>query len=167
MLSLPLSWFAWRMERARRQKEAVEAIEEVAYDVLYDYQILRYMEFTFLDGKQVSLPVYSLDRKLAKPLWLKRLLGDDFFSHVISVDLSSKATNGDLSILPVFSHLVDMRARNSHITDEGLACLGSCNKLRYIDLKGTQVTPEGVMKLREPLPNCQIECGDLAIPNDP
>ena len=92
VLSLPLSWFGVRMQRARRQREAVEAIQEVAYFVLYEHQVVSREIFTFAEGDKVSLPVYSLDKRLAKPLWLKRLLGDDFFSHVISVDLSSKAT---------------------------------------------------------------------------
>ena len=38
VLSLPLSCFAVRMDRARRQREAVEAIKHIGGEVWYDYQ---------------------------------------------------------------------------------------------------------------------------------
>ena len=39
VLSLPLSWFAVRMERARRQRAAVEAVSELGAIVYYDWEI--------------------------------------------------------------------------------------------------------------------------------
>lgn len=38
VLSLPLSWFAWRMEKAKRQREAVQAIEKLGGEAYYDWQ---------------------------------------------------------------------------------------------------------------------------------
>jgi hypothetical protein len=37
-VSVPLGWFAWEMEEARRQREAAEAIRKVGGIVWYDYQ---------------------------------------------------------------------------------------------------------------------------------
>ncbi len=38
VLSLPLSWFAWRMEKARKQREAVEVIRGTGGYTIYDAQ---------------------------------------------------------------------------------------------------------------------------------
>jgi len=39
VLSVPLGWFAMTMQRARRQREAVEGIRELYGDVSYDCQV--------------------------------------------------------------------------------------------------------------------------------
>ena len=45
---------------------------------------------------------------------------------------------------------------NMHITDAGLVHLEGLTKLKDLDLMFTQVTDEGVKKLKEALPNCEI-----------
>ena len=37
-VSMPLGWFAWEMQRARRQREAVAAIETAGGGVIYTYE---------------------------------------------------------------------------------------------------------------------------------
>ena len=38
VLSVPLGWFAWEMQRARRQRVAVDRIWELGGEVFYDYK---------------------------------------------------------------------------------------------------------------------------------
>ena len=68
VLSLPLSWFACRMQKARRQREAVEAIERAGGLVIYDWQS---SGFGFEPSAEPSAPK-----------WARTLLGDDFFGGV-------------------------------------------------------------------------------------
>ncbi len=61
VISLPLSWLGVRMERARRQREAVEVIERLGGSVTY------------------------APTELSVPKWILELLGDDFFRDVVHI----------------------------------------------------------------------------------
>ena len=63
VLSLPLSWFAVRMEQAKSQREIVEMIERRGGAVLYDSGIA--------SGMRVMQS------------WLRGLFGNDFLDSVI------------------------------------------------------------------------------------
>ncbi len=159
VLSLPLSWFAVRMERARRQKEAVRAIERLNGRVMY----------------RVKVPF---------PKSLHRLLGHDFFDTVAGVDFNTtevtdsglehlrKLDTDSLQILSLncpqitdagldhVQHLTNLEylgISNSRITDTGLVRLKGLTNLAALIITDTRVTPEGVQKLQEALPNCEIE----------
>lgn len=73
LLALPLSWFAMRMEKAHRQREAVEAIRRMG-------------GVTFFVGEATPPPVGRsvLDMR-PYPAWLRKWLGDDFFDEVAGV----------------------------------------------------------------------------------
>jgi len=73
VVSLPLSWFAVRMERARKQREAVEWVEANGGSVTYDYE---------LKGVFSSISDYASERGM-----LADLLGDDYSQDVIVVSL--------------------------------------------------------------------------------
>ena len=53
--------------------------------------------------------------------------------------------------------LVNSTAMGIQVTDSGLGHLKGLSSLEFLDLRDTQVTPEGVQKLQEALPECQIE----------
>jgi len=44
----------------------------------------------------------------------------------------------------------------SYITDAGLEHLSGLANLEYLSIVGTDVTDEGVKKLQQALPNCEI-----------
>lgn len=168
VLSLPLSWFAVRMERARRQREAVEAIELLGGFVLYDWQL--------------TPPPTGMTVQQAKPypLWTRRLIGDDFFDEVLVVSLAPsdevpppdlnnlrvpdppsseehrRVGDSDLNVLAVLKHVQLLILSHTHVSDEGLKCLHAMANLEVVFLEDTHVTPEGVKKLQEVLPNCKI-----------
>ncbi len=118
VLSLPLSWLAVRMERARRQREAVEAIERLGGNAVYDWQ-----------RRGV--------RQKPASSWLRRPLGDDFFDEVAFVKIDHVQVRDtelkcleELRDLPCL-HLVDTPTTNagpSTWTSLWTATGGPCRK---------------------------------------
>jgi hypothetical protein len=174
LVSVGMSWLAVKLEKARRQKEAVEAIEKAGGVVLYDYH------FDADDGLSGAYRVRLV--KLTAPAWLRRWLGDDFVANVVAVDLpqidQSKAGRRDGPLwmitgpvphdawindsdllhfnLKCLTGLQDLRLDGAQVSDVGLLNLQDLTSLRFLNLQGTQVTPEGVKKLQEALPDCEI-----------
>ncbi len=72
--SLGMSWVAVKMQKARRQKEAVEAILKFGGTVEYDYQ-------QNTSGKRIrgALPPTAT--------WWRNLLGNNFFDSVIEIQV--------------------------------------------------------------------------------
>lgn len=133
VLSLPLSWFAVKLERARRQREAARTV--LALEGSVDY------EWTFLI-----------------PSSWREMLGDDFFDKVNSVSLKgTPAEDADLECLRHLGHFWGLDLRGTQITDEGLKHLAGLANLRALTLTDTHVTPEGVEEFRKTLPNCRID----------
>ena len=65
-------WFFLKMQQAKRQKDAVAAIEQSGGWVEYDYQV---------DAGWCFHP----ERQPPAPEWLREIVGDDFFCSVIVV----------------------------------------------------------------------------------
>ena len=73
VLGVPLSWFATKLERARKQRKVVEAIQRLGRSVGYDNQ-------------------------MSSPMWLRNWLGNDFFDEVEKVNiLNTQITDTALS----------------------------------------------------------------------
>jgi hypothetical protein len=151
LVSLGMSWLAVRMAKARRQKEAVEAIRELGGIVLYDYN-------------SDATVVISLTRRLAVlpveppgPAWAREILGVDFFSNVADVDMWG-AQIGDVHLkhFRELSTLSIVDLSETQVTDAGLVHLEGLSNLTHLNLTRTRVTPEGVEKLQEALPDCEI-----------
>ncbi len=162
VLSLPLSWFAMRMERARRQR-----------DVLYACNVVKGSEA--LEVTLTGVPRNSF--------WCT-VLGDDFFDSVTSLTLmgdriddsgleslrlenisglttlalaDTKVTSVGLQQLRELRSLECLIIKRTPVTDAGLEHLRGLTNLERLQLHDTQVTPEGARRLQEALPNCEIE----------
>ena len=68
--SLAFGWLGVKMQRAREQKQAVEAIEKLGGSVAYDYQY-------DASGSWIT------GAKPPGPTWLREILGDDLFANVV------------------------------------------------------------------------------------
>ena len=161
VLSLPLSWFAVKTERARRQRLAVEAIQELGGSVGYDWEL-------YVPGKERS------------PLWLCTRLEVDFLHDVVAVDLvETYATNAELAYLTAarpnlyrldlddtqiidgglahlkeLANLISLSLDRTLVTDAGLEHLKGLTNLGGVYLFGTDVTEGAVSDLERVLPNC-------------
>ncbi len=121
------------VKRARDQRLAVEAILEMGGWVFYEYQVNDHTNRTIMkNGRQ-----YTLERlgKLPPPgpAWLRWIIGDEYFTTV---------------------NLVGMRG--SQFNDASLEAVKPLTDLKRLALYNTKITDEGLKKLQEALPNCNI-----------
>ena len=180
VLSLSLSWFATRLERARRQREAVEAIQKWSDTVSYEptgpsapdwaCAILGY-DF-FIDVVNVSVgPGFGDDEaKYLKGLPKLRALSLSYteitdaglkhldgLTHLESLYLKrTEITGTGLKHLEGLTDLERLNLGHTEITDAGLKHLEGLTDLEVLHLGGTQVTTQGADSLRQALPNCYI-----------
>ena len=167
LVSVGMSWFAVKLQKARRQREAVEAIEKAGGWVTYDYQ------FNYPIGSTQPTP------EPAGPTWLPRHFRDDLFAEVVGVYLPTILDDETAQLLKRFPRLPQLHIDTSingaglenvkeltnlqvlnlwghKVTDYSLEQLEDASSLRGLNLVSTQVTPEGVKKLQEALPDCEI-----------
>ena len=106
--------------------------------------------------------------------WLRQVLGVDLFSNVWQVDLGEAdienvaalpqlrylfaydVADADLEHVARLTQLLELHLFYGQLIDAGLVHLKGLDQLELLELVGTRVTPEGVDKLQETLPNCAI-----------
>ena len=88
--------------------------------------------------------------------WLRRWLGDDFFTNVTTMDLAQ--TEIDDADLKQLERLTDLQSLSlgPRVTDLGLEPLTRLSKLHSLDLRATRVTDAGVEEIKKALPHCTI-----------
>ena len=121
----PGGYVAYEQNKARRQKGAVEAIEELGGVVDY--------------GRNVS----------ARSPMLRQILGDDTFGGVDSIDFwnPSHVTDADLKHLAGLKRLTTLHLDNSQVTDVGLKHLAGLESLSVLYLNNSQVNDAGLKQL--------------------
>ena len=127
-VAIPCSWLAVEIKAAKKQRETVEAIEQ-------------------LDGR-----VYYLQER-SEPAWLQSPLGKDFFANIGTVELSSAhITDIELGRLNLkgLNQLEGLYLTDSKLTDAGLQYLEGLPQLQALALGGqsqTQITDAGLEHL--------------------
>ncbi len=117
VVAIPCSWLATEMQWAREQEEAVEAIWKAGGGVTYDYEVDASDEY--IQGAEP-----------AEPVWLRRLLGDDFFATPTGVGfLFSQDTDTALEHLRGLPQLSSLYLGSCKVTDAGLEHLRGLTKL--------------------------------------
>jgi hypothetical protein len=125
--AIPCGWLKWKMVRKARERVAVAEIERVGGQVGYDWE-----------GK----------KEPPGSEWLRKLLGDDFFSSVVGVELQGHhVTDEWLTHLEPLSDLSKVSIHSADITDVGLAHLARLSNLTDLSLPDTQVTDKGLEHL--------------------
>jgi hypothetical protein len=164
LVSVGMSWLAVKLKKARKQREAVEAIERYSGLVFYEHQL----DESYTVVRTGNPP---------GPAFMRKLLGDHFFLTVVQVHTgfridckyvspltrlrrlsfgSPQINDADLKWLSGLRQLKQLDLLGTQVTDAGLPHLDTLTNLEYVNLTGTQVTPEGVKKLQEALPDCHI-----------
>jgi hypothetical protein len=136
-VSVSLGWFAWEMQRARRQKEDVEAILGMGGSVSYDYRPNR------------AFPtLFHLHPQPTTPAWLRKLLGHDFFCEVLRVNVQrTEYGDDDAKTWKGLTKLELLWLDGTQITDRGLGHLQEMTKLEELSLDETQITDSGLAHL--------------------
>lgn len=162
VLALPMAWAVRQKRLATRQREAVAAIQSAGGWAHYDDRIAAFGRRTSIDPSRLGS--------------LSRILGDDYFYRVRSVNLdfptgdfrsafarladlegleavsvqSSKAldfTDGDARLIARIQGLKMLNVSGSGLTDRGLEIISSLPELISLDLSRTAVTNEGLSNL--------------------
>jgi hypothetical protein len=97
-------------------------------------------------------PVLPQGPQPSRPKWLRKLLGDDFFTNVSSVGFCDGAViDDDLGrILEGLTHLRVLSLVQTKVTDAGLTHLRQLPDLRHLELRRTDIiTDVGPEHLRE------------------
>jgi hypothetical protein len=140
--------------KAHRQKAAVETILRGGGTVYYDYQ-------------HVEGGGYDPRREPPGPFWLRKLLGDDFFTNVEyatavtddgleqfeglsrldHVGCGRETTDAGLMSIKQLRHLQGIFINSTKITDAGLQNLEGLTQLRVLYLGHTHITDSGLKHL--------------------
>jgi hypothetical protein len=143
LLLVPCGWFVLKMGEAQRQKTAVEEIENMGGGVWYDYQFDP-------SGHEIQYAEPPGDP------WLRRVLGDDFFTNVTELDLTrTQIADEGLAHLEWLPRLQSL-SLGERVSDAGVQYLERLPQLRRLRLARTQVTDAGIQRLQKALPNCTI-----------
>jgi hypothetical protein len=156
--AIPCGWLKWKMVCKERERAAAEEIENLG-----------------------GLVMYGREKEPPGAAWLRKLLGDDFFStvHFVRLDgnkiadeslvnleqfadletlqLPCQPVSDDIHIhLMGLTHLKLLDLQGTAVTDDGLGNLKRLKGLAYLDLTKTSVTDAGVADLQKALPHCLI-----------
>jgi len=143
VVAMMCSWFTAKMQQAKRQKEAVIAIERLGGSVFYDYEGFdRYKhpilpEMLGLPPAEKPTPPY--------PTWLNELVGGHFLSAVKDVSLwSINLCDDDLMHLKNLHELEYLSLGGDQITNNGLRHIRQLNGLRNLSIEGEGITDAGL-----------------------
>jgi Leucine-rich repeat (LRR) protein len=128
VLGVPLSWFSARMDRARRQRNAVE---ELGLGAFVRYESDR-----------------NAGVRRAIPSWLWELLGRDFFDRVVEVSLVGNCPETALNRIEGLTNLECLKLRDCQVADAGLVHVGRLVNLKELELVNTSVTDNGLEHLK-------------------
>lgn len=135
-------WLGWRVDKARRRRNAIAQVEKYNGYVDFDYQ--------FVNGNEIP------DAQPKAPTWLRRNLGDDYFRNVCRVYYSnqplSDATLAPLKDLSAIEELsfsksfyhgkapVDPPPGLDRLTEAGLTRFDGLTRLRRLNIGYMELT---------------------------
>jgi len=73
------------------------------------------------------------------------------------LDDDDQLTDAGIRYLVPLVQLSELRLNGAHITDQSVDALLTFRNLRMLDISGTRISEEGYRRLREGLPDCDIE----------
>jgi Leucine-rich repeat (LRR) protein len=146
LASVWMSWVAVRIQRAEKQKVAVQAIERLGGGVTYDYQLA--------SGQFVP------SAKPPGPTWTRSLLGEEFFAQVLAVGYyGPQVTDAWLEPVTKLPQLRELWLTETRVTDRGLEQLKGFSQLKLLRLDGApQVTDVGLEHVKG---LAQLQCLSL------
>ena len=140
--AIPCAWLAKKIEKKRRDREAVEAFIKLGARVYYDYEVA------------------NAGPKPPGPDWLRKFLGENFFSEVDSVlwgesNWSPPSKHGNLTDAELEQvgkltelHTLKLLGDDVNVTDAGLANLKGLTQLQQLHLAAPNVTDAGLENLQ-------------------
>jgi hypothetical protein len=170
LVAIPVGWMAVETRRAKKQREAVEAIRKTGR-VTYDYELgppyrrVANSELPILERVRHLLP----DDCFATPVHaMCKVASSSDLEHLACltqltyIDLIAyQMTDADLEHLERLTKLECLILYSPNVTDAGLQHLKALNNLECLVLRSTQVTDEGIKTLEQALPKCKVSVEKL------
>lgn len=140
-------WLGWVTNRARSQRRAIEKVKEHGGWVHFDYE---YVKGTFTPNQEPRAP-----------LWLRRLVGDEYFREIASVSLVYDDTTGKRfdnydftpGVLPALEGQMGLRRlllEYQQASDDGLRHIGGLPNLEDLYIwNSTGITDKGIAQLQD------------------
>ena len=126
-------WLGIQVNAARRQREAVVAIQKAGGMVIYDYQVVP----PVVGQNEQTFP-WDPRKAPPAPAWLRDQIGDDYFRTAEVVDFSrpkrsiAKADLDQLAKLPGLKRFTFEASSGGPIEDKDLAALSELNQLEVL-----------------------------------
>ena len=154
--NLGMAWLCPLWIAAKRQREAVAALHAAGASVRYDYEVEQLARSRASPATRWSPAAPPVP---PGPAWARRLLGDDFFAHVVDVGFAMPAfsTHGSepnpitdqcLEHIGKLPRLEVLELGWSRVSDAGLKNLQRLTRLRELDLARTSTTDAGLEHLQ-------------------
>lgn len=137
--STAFGWLAAEMKRARQQAETVQWIKSSDRRAALNYDWQRDAEGDLRPWDEQQPP---------EPEWLRKVLGDDFFSAVTVVAFHAKTMDAGLDHVSDLKQLRWLILNNCKITDAGLRNLRDLPGLERLQLMGANITDVGMEYLK-------------------
>lgn len=145
LISLPLGYVAWEREQCRRGEVTLEMIHRHRGPITGDFP-------DFLNE------LGDLSRR--RPEWLKTVLGNDRFRHILSVWLEGGSlTDAELRQLEALPNLRDLTIDAAEISPHGLSQLRGLNRLEefaFVRVRNTKTSAESWEVLSEWQQLCEL-----------
>ena len=135
MACIGMSWVGVKMQKAKKQKEAVEAIVKLGGVVYYDYQLDAAGRLTHRD-------------KPPEPAWMRHLLGEDICVKIAKVSYDMHGSEARLEHIEVLTDLQRLHIINARLADAGLKVLTGLTQLQELWLVNTDVTDAGLEPIK-------------------
>jgi len=140
IVAVPFAWFKWKSDRKASERQAVAAIKNLHGQLRYEWE-------PDLGNELVTGP----KKEQPGPAWLRKRLGDDFFSKVVVVSFKNAHSRVTDDWLVHLEHLPDLEKvyiGGKRITDAGVARLAGLRRLKWLDLATTGMTDNGLIHLK-------------------
>jgi hypothetical protein len=139
-------WLGILAERARQQREAVKAIEALGGKVTYDFQIIGVPYNGNPDPPHTVNRIFRPDADPPGPIWLRRLIGDEFFQEVHAVSFVEPSLG---TLIPPVTEPTE-----SDIL-ETIPCLQRLTGLKRVEVSKHR-HHNAALQLKAALPDCEI-----------
>jgi hypothetical protein len=164
LLTVLCVWLGLKVNLARQQREAVEAIYKAGGSVVFDYQ---YLPKSNPVGSAIRDYTINLDAAAPAPSWLRFLMGDDCFRTVIAVYFNSpkssisKTDFDQIAKLPALKQFVlEPGTTGQHYQGSDLAALAQLDHLEVLCVCDTHLTAEMLAQL-----HCLDQLNSIVISN--
>jgi hypothetical protein len=140
VVALPLGWIGFRLGERAEQAQAAEALQAHGANVHYRYGNVDMVTFSY--ANQFDAAVLAQLTKLPR---LSRLslrgipLTDRNLRHIEHLGIES------------------LDLQDTRVTDAGMDSLATLGQLRYLDVRRTRVTQQGVQELIDRAPNLHVQ----------